>query len=174
MPASTIALFGSPVSEELLAFTTDMVAQAAFENLGDVLSLFRAHDVTAALHAMADIEAAVVTGDRDAILPVAHSSVIAEGIPRALFSVIPGAGHHFPLEMPQLTNPHLFGLLQRVRYRLSTEWYAAQDPRGREELLRMRDNAIAQYISGDPGDSGGADVSDVSDGGNGTGGGVLA
>lgn len=138
------ALFGPEVSDELLAFTTDMVAQAAFENLGDVLSLFQAHDVTAALHAMSDIEGAVITGDRDAILPVAHSSVIAEGIPRALFSVIPGGGHHVPLELPELVNPHLFGLLQRVRYRLSTEWYAAQDTAGREALRRLRDAAIAR------------------------------
>lgn len=144
------ALFGGPVSDELLAFTTDMAAEAAFENLGDVLSLFQAHDVTAALHAMADIEAAVITGDRDAILPVRHSSVIAEGIPRALFSVIPGGGHHFPLEFPELVNPHLFGLLQRVRYRLQTEWYAAHDRAGQEALDRLRDAAIARVDAGEP------------------------
>lgn len=144
------ALFGGEVSEELLAFTTDMAAQAVFENLGDVLSLFQAHDVTAALNAMADVEAAVITGDRDAILPVSHSSVIAEGIPRALFSVIPGGGHHFPLELPELVNPHLFGLLQRVRYRLQTEWYAAHDPAGQAALDRLRDAAIARVEGGEP------------------------
>lgn len=130
------AMFGSVVSEELLAFTSDMVGQAAFENVGDVLSLFQAHDVTAALATMSGLEAAVVTGDKDAILAVEHSSVIAEGIPRALFSVVPGGGHHAPLELPHLVNPHLFGLLQRVRYRLSTEWYATHDDLDKAQMRR--------------------------------------
>jgi hypothetical protein len=35
-------------------------------------------------------------------------------------------------------------LLQRVRYRLSTQWYAAQDPSSQQTLRQLRDQAISR------------------------------
>ncbi|MEI2779306.1 MAG: alpha/beta hydrolase [Tetrasphaera sp.] len=116
--------FASAVSPELLQFTAEMIGEAKIEtSIGDLLRLFGSHDVTEALANLQHAEAAVVTGDRDVILQVEHSEAIARGLPKALFSVVPRGGHLVSLEHPEVVNPHLFGLVQRVRYRLIINWY---------------------------------------------------
>lgn len=116
--------FASRVSPEVLRFTAQMIGEARIEtSIGDLLQLFGSHDVTAAPANLHHAEAAVVTGDRDVILQVEHSEAIARGLPKALFSVVPRGGHLVSLEHPEVVNPHLFGLVQRVRYRLIINWY---------------------------------------------------
>lgn len=120
--------FATRVDDEILQLTTDMFADAEFASVGDLLTLFSSHDVTAALSVMAALEAAVITGDSDPILAVAHSRTIARALPKALFSVVPRGGHLVSLEHPDIVNPHLFGLVKRVRYRIALDQFTRQEP----------------------------------------------
>lgn len=45
----------------------------------------------------------LLTGDRDAIIPVENARALEKLIPGARLVVLPGAGHVFPLEQPQAT-----------------------------------------------------------------------
>lgn len=121
------AAFGGRVDPDVLAFTVEMFGQSRMDTTGNLLTLFGRHDVTEALEAMQDVEAAVITGDRDRILQVDHSAAIARGLPNALFSVVPRGGHLLAIEHPEVVTPHLVGLVQRVRYRLVIEEYEASE-----------------------------------------------
>jgi pimeloyl-ACP methyl ester carboxylesterase len=57
------------------------------------------HDTSAHLHRVRH-ETLVITGDRDRLIPMANSEVIARTLPRARLRVLPGAGHDFPTERP--------------------------------------------------------------------------
>ncbi len=120
--------FATRVDDEVLQLTADMFADAEFARVGDLLTLFSSHDVTEALSAMASLEAAVITGDSDPILAVAHSETIARALPKALFTVVSHGGHLVSLEHPDIVNPHLFGLIKRVRYRIAAGEFTRQEP----------------------------------------------
>jgi 3-oxoadipate enol-lactonase len=65
----------------------------------------------------------VMHGERDRLVPLAASRLLAATIPDAELAVVPGTGHAFALEAPQETLELLLGWVER---RLS-------DPRSREE-----------------------------------------
>ncbi len=47
-----------------------------------------------------EVPSLVLVGELDALTPPAHAQELAASIPRAILEVIPGAGHHTPLERP--------------------------------------------------------------------------
>ena len=58
----------------------------------------------------------VLHGDRDALTPPANARLLAEAIPDATLQMVPGAGHGYLLEQPE------------VAHRLFTDWLAARSP----------------------------------------------
>lgn len=121
--------FGPDVDPELLQFAAQMVGEARMDSSGDFLGVFGRLDVTEALAVMRGVEAIVICGDRDPVLPYEHSAAIARALPRALFSIVPNGAHLVSLQHPDVVNPHLFGLIQRVRLRLIVQQYAAREAR---------------------------------------------
>lgn len=113
--------FASDTDDELLSFTARMIGSARLDTAHLFLHMYSQHDVTEALTVMKDVEAIVLVGDCDPILPVEHSEAVARALPHAQFSVVPRSGHLIPLEHPGVVTPHLVGLLHRVRYRLDQE-----------------------------------------------------
>jgi pimeloyl-ACP methyl ester carboxylesterase len=69
-------------------------------------------DVSGRLHEF-DVPALVICGEHDAIATVAEMQGIAEGLPRARFVEVKGAGHMAPLEQPTPVNAALREFLAR-------------------------------------------------------------
>jgi pimeloyl-ACP methyl ester carboxylesterase len=53
----------------------------------------------------------VVTGEFDAIIPPHNASLLAATLPNAEAFIVPGVGHIFPIEAPELTNQMLYEFL---------------------------------------------------------------
>ncbi len=53
----------------------------------------------------------VVSGEYDQIIPAANANLLASTLPNAEAFVLPGVGHIFPLEAPDLTNQLLYEFL---------------------------------------------------------------
>ena len=59
------------------------------------------------------LPALVVGAEQDLAVPLEHSRVLAAGLPAAVLSIIPGAGHMANLEQPQIFNEALVGFLRQ-------------------------------------------------------------
>ncbi len=53
----------------------------------------------------------VVSGEHDNIMPPGNASLLASTLPNAEAFILPGVGHNFPLEAPELTNQVLYEFL---------------------------------------------------------------
>jgi pimeloyl-ACP methyl ester carboxylesterase len=71
-------------------------------------------DESGALEPLRRVPALVLTGDKDKMIPMAHSELIAERLGTAEFVVVPDAGHLVPLEHPEQVTRALAGLIRRV------------------------------------------------------------
>jgi 3-oxoadipate enol-lactonase len=69
--------------------------------VGQLLAAAR-HDAAGELAAVR-APTLVVTGDADTLMPPANSRAIADGIPGAALTILPGRGHDFPTEAPEET-----------------------------------------------------------------------
>jgi YbgC/YbaW family acyl-CoA thioester hydrolase len=67
------------------------------------------------LAALEGIPTLVVVGEQDQTTPPAAAKLIADGIPGAMLSIIPGAGHLPPVEQPLATTRVLAEFLQSLR-----------------------------------------------------------
>jgi pimeloyl-ACP methyl ester carboxylesterase len=68
-------------------------------------------DMTATLPTV-DAPALVICGEDDVISPPAEMRSIAEAMPRAVFELIPAAGHLAPLERPEIVNQAILRFLK--------------------------------------------------------------
>jgi pimeloyl-ACP methyl ester carboxylesterase len=105
--------YGSPVSPELLRFTSAMIAGTRLEVIGDFMPAFSAHDKRTALAALDGRELLVIVGDHDLLTPVAHSAAIVNLLPHAEHIVVRDGGHLLMLEHPQIVTGHLVDLIER-------------------------------------------------------------
>jgi pimeloyl-ACP methyl ester carboxylesterase len=71
-------------------------------------------DSTALLPTLAGIPALVVAGELDQLIPAASPRALADGIPGAVYSVIPGSGHLPPVEQPLATTRVLAEFLESL------------------------------------------------------------
>jgi 3-oxoadipate enol-lactonase len=89
------------------------------------------HDTTSRLH---EIQAPtlVLHGERDALAPPANARLLADRIPDAELALIPGAGHAYALERPELAYDLVAGWLDRrapiAAGRPRTGWAARAEP----------------------------------------------
>ncbi len=45
----------------------------------------------------------ILFGEHDGVVPTANANLLAQKLPHSTVTILPGAGHLFPLEMPQET-----------------------------------------------------------------------
>jgi pimeloyl-ACP methyl ester carboxylesterase len=107
--------FSSEVSPALVQFSAGMIAATRLEVISDFLPTFAGHDKREALAAMSGAEVLVMVGDRDQLIPAAHSEEIARLLPDAEHVVVNPAGHLLMLEHPDVVDRHLLGLAERSR-----------------------------------------------------------
>lgn len=71
-----------------------------------------------------DLPALVMTGDEDRIVPPVNSGLLSELIPGARTHIVPGGGHYFFAEQPELVNRLLGEFLESASIERKEEAYA--------------------------------------------------
>ncbi len=129
--------FGTPVSKELLAYTSDVIFSTPLDTIASFLPHLDELDVREALVGLSNTSVVVVNGTVDELTPASHSEDIVARLPHAEHVVIPGAGHMLPLERPTVVNAEVLGLIERG---LKTPG-ASRGPRSRPKASAWRRSA---------------------------------
>ncbi|GAA3616473.1 alpha/beta hydrolase [Kineosporia mesophila] len=103
--------FASPVPQELVRFSSGLIAQTRMEVISDFLPGLGSHDKRVALAALDGHALLVMAGEDDLLIPRAHSDDIVASLPDAEYVVVRQAGHLLPLEHPDLVNAYLLELM---------------------------------------------------------------
>jgi pimeloyl-ACP methyl ester carboxylesterase len=106
--------FGPDVPESVVRFTQDLIQSTPIDVIADYFPLFGTLDKTAAVPIFDRVPTLVLVGDRDLLLPPEHSKALADAIPSAELTVVPGAGHVVILERPEVVDTALRRLVDRV------------------------------------------------------------
>lgn len=122
--------YASPVPDDLVKFTADMIAATQLEVISDFLPTFSEHDKREALARIDGIEVLVIVGDSDLLTPTEHSEEIVRRLPGAEFVVVRRGGHLLMLEHHEVVTVHLAELIAR-----SARAQAGQPP-ARRGLMR--------------------------------------
>lgn len=106
--------FGTRVDPGLVAFMDRMLSDMRLDLTTSFWPMFFEHDKADALPVLGRVPVVVVTGERDRIIPPAHSQAVAAVVPTARLVVVPRAGHMVNLERPVPVDNALHDLLDRV------------------------------------------------------------
>lgn len=121
--------FGGPVEDALVDFCARMIAATRIEVVSEFIPQLRSMDVQQGLFVLRDVEALVINGDRDLMIPAEHSDVLASVLRKAEHAVVARAGHLLMLEYPEIVTPHLVALIGRARAAAGVAEPQAPSPR---------------------------------------------
>lgn len=102
-------VFGRNVSADMIDTVRKMLADMAPASMVEAGNSLAQHDVRRVLP-FVDVPTAVVVGDADRITPPGHAREIAELVPGATLTVLPGVGHQIMQEMPSALAAGIDGL----------------------------------------------------------------
>ncbi|GLY13155.1 lipase [Kineosporia sp. NBRC 101677] len=131
--------FASPVPAELVRFSAGLIAQTRMEVISDFLPTLSSHDKRVALAVLNGRDLLVMAGEKDLLIPRAHSDDIVAELPDADYVVVRDAGHLLPLEHPQLVNTHLAELLADVAEKTSVQPPTRRRGWGRRTVTPVRE-----------------------------------
>ncbi|MEV7005491.1 alpha/beta hydrolase [Streptosporangium sp. NPDC051022] len=108
--------FGDPrnVSPTVVDFAESMIRSTPFEVIAEFYPALMSHDKLGALSVLDDVPTSIIVGDKDWLTPVEHSRAMAEALPRAQLTEVPGTSHLIQLERPTVVNDALRDLLKRA------------------------------------------------------------
>jgi pimeloyl-ACP methyl ester carboxylesterase len=109
-----LAFADKHASPAAVDFVERMIRATPIEVIAEFYPALMAHDALAALAALADLPALVVSGDEDRLIPVAHARRIAEAIPGARLMEMERTGHVAMLEHPTPVTAALRNLIEEV------------------------------------------------------------
>jgi pimeloyl-ACP methyl ester carboxylesterase len=113
--ATKFIAFGDPrVSPAVVDFLERIIRATPVEVVAAFYLALVAHDKRAALSVMGEVPVLVLTGDRDRLVPPRFSDELAEQIPGAELTQVPGAGHVVIMERPEAVNDAITGLIDRA------------------------------------------------------------
>ncbi len=112
--------FGSDSSARQVRFTGAMTSAVEAKVSGQLLVEILRYDEQRRLHQIA-LPTAVVVGDHDLMTPMAQSELMAEEIPGARLTVLPGCGHMVMLERPAELNQVIVDLAARMAEPIGTD-----------------------------------------------------
>ena len=95
-------------------FLERIIRSTSIEVVADFFDALIKHDKLTALRALGQVPVVVVAGDKDRVVPLRQSEILAEEIPDAELVKVPGAGHVVILERPDLINEVIIDLLTRA------------------------------------------------------------
>ena len=113
-PALRWLLFGEEYEDAALQVTMRCVGRATLRSIGGFRASIGAQQRLDTLAALGDMPAAVLVGDRDRLTPPPCAASIAEALPGAELSVLPGAGHMLTLERHAEVSAALAAIVRRA------------------------------------------------------------
>ncbi|WP_324278453.1 alpha/beta hydrolase [Blastococcus brunescens] len=107
------------VDPALVRYVDSMIAGTPVDVIAEFYPALAGLDETGSLDALRDVPTLVLTGDKDAMIPMAHSELLLERLGRdgdglAEYVVVPDAGHMVLLEQPGAVTEAIAALLRRV------------------------------------------------------------
>ncbi|SFD91177.1 alpha/beta fold hydrolase [Blastococcus tunisiensis] len=114
--AATRALsFASPdVDPALVRYVDSMIAGTPVDVIAEFYPALAGLDETGSLEPLRRVPTLVLTGDKDSLIPMAHSELLLERLPQAEYVVVPDAGHMVLLEKPTVVTERIAELLRRA------------------------------------------------------------
>jgi len=113
-PALRWLLFGDQYDDDALRVTINGVGSASLRSIGGFRASIGDQQRLDTLAALGDVPAAVLVGDRDRLTPPACARSIAEALPGAELTILPGAGHMLMLERHAEVSAALAGIVKRA------------------------------------------------------------
>ncbi|WKK21226.1 alpha/beta hydrolase [Streptomyces olivoreticuli] len=105
--------FGSrDVDPAVTRFAERLLEATPVDIVAEFYRVFAEHDKVQALCTFADRPVVVIGGEKDLMIPSAHSEAIAEVLPEARLVLLPGVGHLAMLEQPEVVSGCLLELLE--------------------------------------------------------------
>lgn len=113
--STRLIAFGDPmISPTVVDFLERVIRTTPIEVVSDFFHALIEHDKLTALRALGQVPVVVVTGDRDRVVPLRQSEILAAEIPDAELLTVPGAGHVIILERPDIINEVIIDLVTRA------------------------------------------------------------
>jgi len=113
--STRLIAFGDPnISPTVVDFLEHVIRTTPIEVVADFYHALVKHDKLTALRALGQVPVVVVTGDKDRVVPLQQSEVLAAAIPDSELLKVPGAGHVIILERPDLINEVIIDLVTRA------------------------------------------------------------
>ena len=110
-------LFGPKAPRAVIVECNEIVKTCPSATMAGFFPALMAHDKHAALKNLGGAEVEVVASGRDRLTPVGHARRLADAIPGARLTVVPGTGHMLPMERPQVITALLTKLVAAARVR---------------------------------------------------------
>ena len=109
-----LSFASSDVDPALVRYVDSMIAGTPVDVIAEFYPALAGLDETGSLAPMRDIPTLVLTGDKDTMIPKAHSELLIERLPDAQYVLVPDAGHMVLLEKPEEVTDALSVLLRKV------------------------------------------------------------
>jgi len=110
-------LFGRKAPRAAIVECNEIIKTCPSATLAGFFPALMTHDKRDALKNLGGTEVEVLASARDRLTPVGHSRRMAEAIPGARLTVVPGTGHMLPMERPQVATALLTRLVAAARAR---------------------------------------------------------
>jgi len=110
----SLSFASADVDHALVHYVDAMIAGTPVDVIAEFYPALAGLDHTGSLEPLRTIPTLVLTGDKDKMIPKAHSELIVERLPEAEFVVVPEAGHMVLLEKPDEVSSALTALLRRA------------------------------------------------------------
>jgi pimeloyl-ACP methyl ester carboxylesterase len=109
-----LSFASSDVDPALAHYVDSMIAGTPVDVIAEFYPALAGMDETGSLTPLRDVPTLVLTGDKDTMIPMAHSELLLERLPDAQYVVVPDAGHMVLLEKPDEVTAALSVLLRKV------------------------------------------------------------
>jgi pimeloyl-ACP methyl ester carboxylesterase len=110
----SLSFASADVDPALGHYVDAMIAGTPVDVIAEFYPALAGLDETGSLEPLRAIPTLVLTGDKDKMIPMAHSELIVERLPDSDFVVVPDAGHLVLLEKPAEVSEAITALLRRV------------------------------------------------------------
>lgn len=100
-------LFGRKAPRTAIVECNEIIKSCPSATLAGFFPALMVHDKRAALKALGAARVEIVASGRDKLTPVGHSRKLADAIPGARLTVVPGTGHLLPMERPEAVTERL-------------------------------------------------------------------
>ena len=113
-------LFGRQAQRAAIVECNEIVKACPSATLAGFFPALMTHDKHDALKHLGGTEVEILASARDRLTPLEHSRRMADAIPGARLTVVPGTGHMLPMERPQVVTALLMKLVAVAGGRLES------------------------------------------------------